>query len=275
MTRNRAYALTAVSAGLYVLLCWIFADKLFTGPVNTHYYAESSLVAWALLAVIIIAGIYQAQRIPAEGIVIEPETDTTTPGQTEDPKGWKLLMGNVFFALIWLPVRFFVGHEWLTAGEHKIRDGAWMDGGTALQGYLTGRTTIPEGAATSPAGKYPWFHDFLKYMLDNEWYTWFAKVIAVGEFMVGLGLIVGALVGIAAFFGTVMNFNFQLAGTASSNPVLFGLGVLLVIAWKVAGWWGLDRVLLPALGTPWKLGKLFRNEAKDYPTDSPRGAALA
>src|SRR5688572_31134342 len=98
MTRNRAYALTAVSAGLYVLLCWIFADELFTGPVDAHYYAESSLVAWALLAIIVVAGIYQAQRIPAEGIVIEPETDTTTPRQTEDPRGWKLLMGNVFFS---------------------------------------------------------------------------------------------------------------------------------------------------------------------------------
>jgi thiosulfate dehydrogenase [quinone] large subunit len=275
MTRNRAYALTAVSAGLYVLLCWIFADDLFTGPVNTHYWSESSLVAWALLAIIIIAGIFQAQRTPAEGIVIEPLTDTTTPGQTDDPKGWKLIMGNVFFALIWLPLRFFIGHEWVTAGEHKIRDDAWMDGGTALQGYWTRVTTVPEGGTAAPAGKYAWFQDLLTYMLDHEWYTWFAKVVAVGEFLIGIGLIVGALVGIAAFFGTFMNFNFGLAGTASSNPVLFGLGVLIVIGWKVAGWWGLDRYLLPALGTPWKLGKIFRGETRDYPTDNPRGAALA
>ena len=97
-------------------------------------------------------------------------------------------------------------------------------------------------------------------MLDHEWYTWFAKVIAVGEFLVGIGLIVGALVGIAAFFGTLMNFNFQLAGSASTNPVLFGLGVFLVLGWKVAGWIGLDRYLLPALGTPWKRGRLLEHD---------------
>ena len=75
-----------------------------------------------------------------------------------------------------------------------------------------------------------------------------------------LGLIVGALVGIAAFFGTLMNFNFQLAGSASTNPVLFGLSVFLVLAWKVAGWWGLDRYLLPLLGTPWSAGRIVAHD---------------
>ena len=83
----------------------------------------------------------------------------------------------------------------------------------------------------------------------------------------GIGLLVGALVGIAAFFGTIMNFNFLLAGTASSNPVLFGLGVLLVLAWKVAGFWGLDRWLLPALGTPWHTGKLFAHATEAHDTE--------
>jgi thiosulfate dehydrogenase [quinone] large subunit len=107
-------------------------------------------------------------------------------------------------------------------------------------------------------------------MLDNTWYTWFAKLIAIGEFMVGIGLIVGALVGIAAFFGTLMNFSFLMAGTTSSNPVLFGLGVFLVLGWKVAGYIGLDRYLLPMLGTPWGGGHLAGR--KDTPSkDLPVG----
>lgn len=88
-------------------------------------------------------------------------------------------------------------------------------------------------------------------MLDNGWYSWFAQLVAWGEVLVGLGLIVGALVGLTAFFGTFMNFSYMLAGSASTNPVLFGLAVLLVLAWKVGGHWGLDRWLLPLLGTPW------------------------
>jgi len=65
------------------------------------------------------------------------------------------------------------------------------------------------------------------------------------------------LVGIAAFAGTLMNFSFLMAGTVSSNPVLFGLTVFLVLAWKVAGYWGIDRYLLPTLGAPWKAGSLI------------------
>ena len=61
----------------------------------------------------------------------------------------------------------------------------------------------------------------------------------------------GAFVGIAAFFGALMNWNFLMAGAASTNPLLLMLGIVLIRAWKVAGWYGLDRYLLPLLGTPW------------------------
>jgi thiosulfate dehydrogenase [quinone] large subunit len=49
-----------------------------------------------------------------------------------------------------------------------------------------------------------------------------------------------------------MNFSYLLAGSASTNPVLFALGTFLVLAWTVAGFWGVDRWLLPVLGTRWE-----------------------
>ena len=266
MTRQRTYALTAAAAGLYAFLCWVFADGLFTGTLwNADAVAESVIWTYAMLAAIVAAGLYQARSLPEEGVEMA-HVPGETSGQIDDPIGWRLLVGNAFFALAWLPVRFFVGREWLAAGEHKIRDDAWMGGGSALKGYWERAVAVPEGGR--PAITYGWFRTFLDYMLSNEWYTWFAKIVAVGEVLVGLGLIVGALVGIAAFFGTLLNFNFQLAGTASTNPVLFGLGVLLVIAWKVAGWWGLDRWLLPRLGTPWTRGRLTfgRSDSSNHPT---------
>lgn len=82
--------------------------------------------------------------------------------------------------------------------------------------------------------------------------AWFAYVITFGEIAVGVGLIVGALTGIAAFFGAIMNMSFLLAGSASTNPVLFTLAIGLMLAWRVAGYYGLDRYLLPMLGTPWR-----------------------
>jgi len=88
-------------------------------------------------------------------------------------------------------------------------------------------------------------------MLNAQAYTWFAKVIAYGELLVGIGLIVGAFVGIAAFFGALMNFSFMLAGSASTNPLLFVIAVGLILAWKVAGYIGADYFLLKWIGTPW------------------------
>ena len=43
----------------------------------------------------------------------------------------------------------------------------------------------------------------------------------------------------------------MLASSSSTNQVLFGLANFLGLAWKVGGHWGLDRWLLPVLGTPW------------------------
>lgn len=261
--------MTGVAAMLYVALGIIFADGLFDA---SNFWVSGEIFggtwfSYALLAAIVIGGVAQANRIPNDGVEIGAGSDAGE-GQIHDPKGWKLLLGNTYFAVLWLPIRFFVGQEWLAAGEHKVRDDAWMKGGEALKGFWTGAVAVPEAPAR-PKITYDWFRDFLTYMIDHEWYTWFAKVVAVGEVLIGIGLILGALVGIAAFFGTVLNFNFMMAGTVSTNPVLFGLTVFLVLGWKVAGWIGLDRYLLPILGTPWNPGPVAQAIKPETRTAKP------
>ena len=256
ISRARILTFTAVAAVIYVALTIVFADGLWSlGNLwSSEYIFEGTWFTYALLAAIIVLGLVQAQQLGDRELAVHPNPDAEVDGQVEDPKLWKLLLGNTWLAVLWLPLRFFVGQEWLVAGEHKVRDSAWMETGEALQGFLTRAVTVPEGRPTAPAGAYGWYQDFLQYMIDHEWYTWFAKIVAVGEVLVGLGLIFGGLVGIAAFFGTVMNVSFMLAGTASSNPVLFGLSVFIILGWKVAGHLGIDRWLLPMLGTPWQPG---------------------
>lgn len=156
-------------------------------------------------------------------------------------------------AWLWMAVRFYVGWEWFTAGREKLWPAtgpSWITSGNALKGYWTRATAVPQTG--SPPIVYGWYRALLKYMLEHDWAPWFAKLIALGEFAVGIGLIFGAFVGIAAFFGTVMNFSYGLAGTASTNPMLFGLSIFLILAWKVAGLVGLDRWLLPIARTPWQ-----------------------
>ena len=147
-------------------------------------------------------------------------------------------------ALLWLPIRVWLGLQWLEAGSHKITEAAWMDGGVALKGFWTNAVSIPEGGR--PPIAFDWYRSFLQTLLDAEAYTWFAKLIAVGEVMIGITLIVGALVGVAAFFGAFMNWNFMMAGSASTNPLLFVIAIALLLAWRVSGYIGLDYVLFNA-----------------------------
>jgi thiosulfate dehydrogenase [quinone] large subunit len=58
-----------------------------------------------------------------------------------------------------------------------------------------------------------------------------------------------------------MNLNYLLAGAVSTNPLLLMAAVLLILAWRTAGWFGLDRWALPALGTPWSPGYVFRDKS--------------
>jgi thiosulfate dehydrogenase [quinone] large subunit len=171
---------------------------------------------------------------------------------TDPPLTRKMFSETGVWAWIWAVVRVYVGYAWLNAGWHKVTNPAWMSGGTALKGYWEKAVMIP-AAPAKPAITYDWFRSFLQTLLDGGHYDWFAKLIVYGEILVGVALILGAFVGIAAFFGAFMNFNFMLAGSASTNPVLFLAGILLMIAWKNAGYYGLDRWLLKHLGTPWSV----------------------
>jgi thiosulfate dehydrogenase (quinone) large subunit len=89
----------------------------------------------------------------------------------------------------------------------------------------------------------------------------FAYMVTFGEILVGLALITGLATGIAAFFGGLMNASFIFAGTAGANPLMFILAILLMLSWRVAGYWGLDRWVLPAIGIPGYPGTLFSGRA--------------
>jgi len=164
----------------------------------------------------------------------------------------------------WLILRVWVGYQWLEAGLEKLSNPGWVSTGEALKSFWVRSVAVPAPPAKA-AITYDWYRSFLQFMLDSGSYAWFGKLVTYGEILVAVGLILGVTVGFAAFFGALMNFNFMLAGSASTNPVLFLAAVLLMVAWKVAGYYGLDRWVLPALGTPWSIGWLFGGEKKTVP----------
>lgn len=169
-----------------------------------------------------------------------------------DPPLAHMLFSTTKLAWLWAIIRIYLGYQWVNAGWHKISGGGWLDGGAALKGFWTGAVALPDKG--KPPIAFDWYRGFIQFMLDQGWYSWFAPLIAVGETLVGIALIAGAFVGIAAFFGAFLNWNFIMAGAASTNGLLFAIAIALILAWKVAGWYGVDRFLLPMVGTPWTWG---------------------
>ncbi len=187
--------------------------------------------------------------------------------EINDPPLAHFLFSDTRFAAVWTVIRVLIGYSWLTAGWAKLHEASWMVSGAALQGYWTNAVAIP--ATGHPAIAFDWYRAFIQGMLDSGSYVWFAKLIACGEFLVGAGLIVGGFVGIAAFFAALMNWSYIMAGSTSSNPLLLIGAVVLILAWKTAGYYGLDFFLLPRLGTPWS----HRKSEQKAESRSPSPAA--
>ena len=237
LTRYRSLVtpLGIIAAGvlLYLVNPWFF-------PADGSTLRTAATVAFWVLAIVVLILMF--------GDRSAPEAQTV---EVEGPAFARYLFSNTRAGLFWLPIRIFVGFEWIEAGWHKLTGPGWVDGGTALLGFWTNAVKVPEAGVGKAPITFEWYRGFLQFLIDNHASGWFAWLVTFGELAIGLGLLFGALTGIAAFFGALMNMSFLLAGSASSNPIMFTFAVGLMLAWKVAGYYGVDRWLLPRLGVPW------------------------
>jgi thiosulfate dehydrogenase [quinone] large subunit len=174
----------------------------------------------------------------------------------EDPPIARFFFGDVRLSWVWLIIRLYTGYEWLMAGWAKVTSPAWVgaQSGTGLTGFVNNALKQTTGAHPNVQVWYAWFLQNIILPSAPVW-SW---IVAFGELLVGVALILGIFTGLAAFFGGFMNVNYLLAGSLSTNPFLFVFATWLVLAWKTAGWIGLDRWILPALGASWRPGKAFR-----------------
>ena len=168
----------------------------------------------------------------------------------QDPPFVYKLFNTTLAVYVWLLLRVWLGYKWIDAALHKIDNPAWTQTGDAIKGYWERSVVIP--AEGRPTITFDWYRNFIQGLIDSEAHSWFGPMVAYGEFLIGVALILGAFTGVAAFFGAFMNWNFMMAGSASSNPMLFLVAIVLIMAWKVAGYIGADYYLLKWIGTPWK-----------------------
>lgn len=147
----------------------------------------------------------------------------------------KFLRENIIASALLLLARLYLGYEWMNAGFHKLTGG--FDASGFLKGALAGAT----GDHPNVQG---WWAAFLEgFAIPNA--GLFNTLIPLGEFLVGLGLILGCLTTAAAFFAAVMNFSFLFSGTVSTNAQMVLLTVFILVAGANAGRFGLDYYVMP------------------------------
>lgn len=192
---------------------------------------------------------------------------TTRKGAVvQEPSIITKLLNHPLAAWLWLPIRVWLGWQWVKAGWEKLTNPAWLQTGAGLKGFLMGVTAV--GANGKSAIEYAWYGNFLKLLVSSGAYVWMAKLVSVGETLVGIALILGMFTGFAAFFGGFMNFNYLMAGVVSVNPLFLILAVTLILAWKVSGYIGVDYFLVPRVGALWS----DRMAEKAAPGGLPQGA---
>jgi thiosulfate dehydrogenase (quinone) large subunit len=150
-------------------------------------------------------------------------------------------------SVLWLVARLWLGYGWVNAGYQKLwgseKAAFWNGGGAGVKGFATA------GVAGSTAGKgagasYGWWAAFLHdFVLPNA--SWIAKVVTVSELAIGVLLILGLFTGLAAVAGLTLNLVYMFTGSAGVNPAYAIVAIFLILAWRNAGYLGLDRFALP------------------------------
>jgi thiosulfate dehydrogenase (quinone) large subunit len=150
----------------------------------------------------------------------------------------QFLKENRFVSLLLTVLRLYLGWQWLQAGWGKISSGAFD-----ASGFLNG--AIKNMAGDHPSVQ-PWWGSFIK-EFALPYVDLFNVLVPWGEFLVGLGLILGIFTSFSILMGLTMNFAYMFSGTTSTNPQMVLLGLFILIAGLNAGKIGLDRWFIPFL----------------------------
>ena len=206
---------------------------------HQRHGAHARDVAFWVLFIVVIGILFMERKDPDATVV-----------EVEGPAFARYLFSNTRAGLLWLPIR---GLRRLRLARGRLAQApapAGRNGGDALLGYWQ-RALADARERAAPPITFEWYRSFIQFLVDNHAQGWFAWLVMFGEIAIALALLTGTLVGVAAFFGAMMNMSFLLAGSASTNPVMFTFAIGLILAWRVAGYYGVDRWLLRTLGVPW------------------------
>ncbi|MFH0068442.1 DoxX family protein [Peribacillus sp. NPDC056705] len=160
-----------------------------------------------------------------------------------------LLKHNKNVSILLAVLRVYLGYTWVMAGWGKLTGGQFD-----ASGFL-------QGALANSTGEHPAVQGWWVVFLENVAIPnveIFNTLVPWGEFLVGIGLLVGCFTKTAVFFGLVMNFSYLFSGTTSTNPQLVLLSMFILVSAMNAGRYGVDGMIIPTLKE-----KLFVNRTRE------------
>jgi thiosulfate dehydrogenase (quinone) large subunit len=194
-------------------------------------------------------------QTPRDALTTEASPFGAPPGERRNLRAADWLYRSKAASVIWLIARLWLGYGWLNAGYQKLRGSEravfWNGGGAGVKAFATA------GVAGSKAGaggaSYGWFAGILHgFVIPNA--SWIAKVVTISELLIGAALILGLFTGLAAIAGLALNVIYMFTGSAGVNPAYAIVAVFLILAWRNAGYLGLDRLALPMIRNRFRPG---------------------
>jgi thiosulfate dehydrogenase [quinone] large subunit len=210
------------------------------------------------------------------------QTAEADPGGTPPDGRRNLRVADWFYrsktaSVLWLVARLWLGYGWVNAGYQKLwgseKAAFWNGAGAGVKGFATAGVTGSTAGKGSGAS-YGWWAAFLhNFVVPNA--SWIAKVVTLSELVIGAALILGLFTGAAAFAGLTLNLVYLFTGSAGVNPAYAVVAVFLILAWRNAGYLGLDRFVFPMTRNRFRPGPRTVTPAAAPPPTAPTPAAAS
>lgn len=171
-------------------------------------------------------------------------------------------------------LRIGFGLYFTSYGLDKIMAGYLTSAGP-ITGFLFGNPAATPPTRGAVANAMPFYADFLTSVVQPN-IQLFAYLVALGEFVAGILLLLGLLTRLGSIIGMIMSLNYTMLGSLLANnraiDHLFFLAELTFLLGAAGLVWGLDGQLRQALSgnavTRWLAG-LNRPAPDDHPVRAP------
>lgn len=127
---------------------------------------------------------------------------------------------NLLPSSLLLPLRIFMGLTFLYAGAQHLTDPTYFD--PSKPGYIG--HLVAQYAVGSP------IHDFLLGVVVPNAVA-FGYLVAIGEALIGVAVLLGFLFRLAAIAGLFLNLTFFLSATWNAFPFYFGSDIVFAMCW--------------------------------------------